>query len=97
MLGLLLGHPGLEETLHHCREQAVRTVWLIPCLALPGFSVQHEITGETGNSWAETLRRAGLEVVPVRHGLAEYDGIVQIWLDTAAELLAKWSPNPGKP
>ncbi len=46
-----------------------------------------------GNSWASALRHAGLQVVPVVQGLAEYDGIVQIWLDTAAQILTAWDTN----
>jgi sirohydrochlorin cobaltochelatase len=93
MLGMLLGQPDQAQVVRRCQEAGVRTVWLVPCLALPGFSAQNEIAGTDETSWASALRRAGLDVVPIVRGLAEYDGIVQLWLDSAAQILTKWEAN----
>jgi sirohydrochlorin cobaltochelatase len=58
-------------------------------MVVAGFTAREDIAGEGEKSWATSLTRAGIEVIPVIRGLGELDGVVEIWLDQADELLKK--------
>ena len=87
--GMTLGKPDLVDVVNACRNAGVRKAWLLPCFVVAGRSSHEEIAGAGEPSWASTLRRAGMEVVPVVKALGEVDAIVQIWLDAVARLLAE--------
>ena len=86
-LGMMLGSPGLDETLQACRAAALKKVWLLPFMVAAGYSAREEIAGPGANSWKSALERKGLECVPVIKGLSEFDGVVDVWLDQIACLL----------
>ena len=86
-VGMILGTPGREEVVRNCRAAGVKKAWLIPCMVVAGITAQDDIAGPGEASWATTLTRAGIEVVPVTRGLGEIAGVVEVWLDQAASLL----------
>ena len=88
-LAMMLGKPGLEETVAACREAAVPRVWLVPCLVAAGYSVRDEIAGAGATSWRAAFERAGIACTPVVKGLGEHADIVELWLEQAARLLDK--------
>lgn len=87
ILGMMLGKPDLEDVLRECRSEGVRKAWLAPCMVVAGFSARADIAGTGGQSWASTLKRAGIEPAPVIRGLGEINGIIQLWLDTCGKML----------
>jgi sirohydrochlorin cobaltochelatase len=88
-LGMILGMPDRDAVVRECQADGVRKVWLVPCMVVAGFTAREDIAGEGEKSWATSLTRAGIEVIPVIRGLGELDGVVEIWLDQADELLKK--------
>jgi len=88
-LGMILGMPDRDAVVRECLADGVRKVWLVPCMVVAGFTAKEDIAGQSEKSWATSLTRAGIEVVPVIRGLGEIDGVVKIWMDQADELLKK--------
>ena len=93
LLGMTLGQPNLAEVVRTCQAAGVKRVWLRPCFVVAGFSAKDDIAGAGAASWASTLTRAGIEVIPVVKGLGEVEAIVQIWLE-AVEKLLTFLQNP---
>lgn len=87
VLGMMLGAPGLAETVSRCRASGARRVWLVPCMVAAGLSARDEIAGASEQSWATAFEQAGLLCVPVVRGFGEYDAIVDLWIGQAARLL----------
>ena len=89
LLGMTLGQPDLPDVIRTCQTLNVKKAWLLPCMVVAGFSAQNEIAGSAETSWASTLRRANIEIIPVVKGLGEITAIVRIWLDSVELLIAK--------
>lgn len=87
MLGMMLGAPGLDDTVRTCQTAGARRVWLVPCLVAAGYSVRDEIAGTGERSWRSAFERVGIACTAVTRGLGEYPGIVEIWVEEAATLL----------
>lgn len=87
ILGMMLGMPGRDEVVRECQAAGVQRVWLVPCMVVAGYTAKDDIAGSGEKSWATALARAGMEVVPVVRGLGEIDGVVNLWLNQAEELL----------
>ena len=86
-LAMMLGTPGLEETIAACRAAAPPRVWLVPCLVAAGYSVREEIAGTGEKSWRTAFERAGIACAPVVKGLGEVAGVVDLWMNQAGRLL----------
>lgn len=86
-MGMILGSPSLGEVVEECRAKAVKKAWLVPLMIAAGYSARDDIAGPGAASWRSRFGEAGIEGVPVLKGLAEYEGVVEVWMDQAAELL----------
>ena len=89
ILGMMLGTPGLDDVVRACRSVGVKKAWLLPCMVAAGYSAREDIVGPGERSWTTALRRAGIEPVPVIKGLGEVKGVVDIWMDHLARMLAE--------
>lgn len=87
LLGAIMPPPGVADVMRECREQGVRRAYLVPFTIAAGYSAERDIAGPGPESWRTALEREGIACVPVLRGLGEYDGIVELWLDTVAGML----------
>ncbi len=58
-----------------------KRVWLMPLLSVIGQHALNDMAGTKKNSWRSRIEAAGHECIPVLHGIAEYDGFINIWLN----------------
>lgn len=86
-LATVEGYPGLNELFPKLKEQQVKTVWLVPFLSVAGDHAQNDMAGDEPESWKSQLEAAGYTVKPVLKGLAEYDEMVNIWVNHLKEVL----------
>ncbi len=56
-------------------------VWLMPLLSVVGQHALKDMAGKGKNSWRSIIEANGHECIPVLHGIAEYDGFINIWLE----------------
>lgn len=80
-LGRVVGRPDCADVVAWCRTEGVRRVFLLPFTVAAGSTVETVLAPEGDDSWAAALRAAGIACSAVPRGLAEYDGVVDIWLD----------------
>jgi sirohydrochlorin cobaltochelatase len=81
------GFPTISEVLPTLKANKVKTVWLMPLMTVAGDHAQNDMTGNDPESWESQLKKAGLEVNVIMKGLAEYDQIVNIWINRLKETL----------
>ncbi len=64
-------------------------VWLMPLLSVIGLHALKDMAGKQKSSWRRHIEAAGLVCEPVLHGLAEYEGFMEIWLSHLQEIMNK--------
>lgn len=85
-IGLVEGHPGIEEVISHIKETGGCTsAILTPLMIVAGNHATRDMAGGGEDSWANRMRAAGMEAVPVLKGLGEYKAIRDIFAEHAAE------------
>ena len=53
----------------------------MPFMSVAGDHARNDMAGGEEDSWQSILAGAGITSVPILKGTAEYDEIVDIWLD----------------
>ena len=65
----MLVHKGITKT------------YLVPLMTVAGDHALNDMAGEEPDSWKSQLTKIDIESVPVLKGLAEFEPIVELWLD----------------
>ena len=86
-LATVEGYPSLDDVLPKLKKQQMKTVWLIPFMSVAGDHARNDMAGEEPDSWKSVLEAEGYEVKIVMQGLAEYDELVNIWINHLKEAL----------
>lgn len=86
-MGMMLGSPSIGDVLQECLETGVKRAWLVPLMVAAGYSARDDIAGAAASSWKSRFEASGIRTVPVMKGLGEYEGVVEVWMDQAAQLL----------
>lgn len=85
-LATVEGFPGINDLLPKIKEGKIKTVWLMPFMSVAGDHAQNDMAGKDPDSWKSVLESEGYDVKPVLKGLAEYEGIVNIWISHLREV-----------
>lgn len=80
-VGSVEGFPVLDDVIVGLKKNKVKTVWLIPFMSVAGVHTEEDMIGEGSDSWKNILESKGYKVKSVIKGTAEYDNIVNIWVD----------------
>ena len=86
-LGRTVGRPTCDEVVAWCVAEGVKRSFLLPFTVTTGRTVETVLAPDSVGSWLAPLRAAGIVCSAVPRGLAEYTGIVDIWLDHLQEAL----------
>ncbi len=62
-------------------SKGVKKAYLIPFMSVAGDHARNDMAGDEPDSWKSILTKAGITSVPILKGTAEYDDIVDIWVD----------------
>jgi sirohydrochlorin cobaltochelatase len=84
ILGTVEGKPPFEDVAQGLRNIQAQTIWLLPFMAVAGDHARNDLAGDDKESWKSQLEAAGFRCIPVLKGMAEYDGLAEIWLDHLA-------------
>jgi len=82
------GHPDFAEVKAALVKKGIKKAYLIPLMTVAGDHAKNDMAGDESDSWKSQLRLAGIDSVPVLKGLAEFDPIVDLWLDNLKTALA---------
>jgi sirohydrochlorin cobaltochelatase len=92
-MGTVEESPTIEEIKQMLTARKVKTVYLMPFMAVAGDHAANDLAGEDENSWKSMLTRAGTKCIPVLKGSAESDDITAIWVDHLKEAVSRWEAN----
>ncbi len=85
-LGTIGGTPGLESIIASLEKNNVQKVYLMPFMSVAGDHARNDMAGSGEDSWKSVLQKKGYQVRTVLKGMAEYDNIVDIWLDNLEDM-----------
>ncbi len=89
-VGTMNGAVVLDDIIP--RLTGSRKVWLMPLLSVIGLHALKDMAGKQKSSWRRHIEAAGFLCEPVLHGLAEYEGFMEIWLSHLQEIMNKLPP-----
>ncbi len=90
-VGTMSGRPGIADICAMLRKQKILSAYLLPCLAIAGNHALKDMAGEGAHSWKSVIENYGISCNPVLKGLAEYDAIVDIWVDHLKTVVGAFS------
>lgn len=90
-VGTMSGRPGIADICAGLQKQKIASAYLLPCLAVAGNHTLKDMAGDNEHSWKSVLEKHGISCKPVLKGLAEYDPIVDIWVDHLKTAVGKFS------
>jgi sirohydrochlorin cobaltochelatase len=81
------GNPKFDEVLEKLKERKVKKAYILPFMSVAGDHAKNDMAGNEPDSWKSLLAKNGIESVPVMKGMAEYDEIVNIWLEHLEQII----------
>ena len=93
-MGTVEESPTIEEIKQMLTARKVKTVYLVPFMAVAGDHAANDLAGEDETSWKSMLSRAGIKCIPVLKGSAEFDDITAIWVDHLKAAVSRWEAKP---
>jgi sirohydrochlorin cobaltochelatase len=80
-VGTVEGAPSLDDILDELKTKGTDKAYLMPFMSVAGDHVCNDMAGEGEDSWQTILNAQGIETEAVLKGTAEYDNIVDVWVD----------------
>jgi sirohydrochlorin cobaltochelatase len=84
-IGTVEGFPLLDDVMSRLDAGGYQTVKLVPFMSVAGDHAKNDMAGDEQGSWKSQLEAKGYEVEIVMKGLADYDEVIQIWIDHLKE------------
>ena len=75
------GSPQIGEIKDMLLARKIKTAYLMPFMSVAGDHAINDMAGAEDGSWKSILTKAGISCSPILKGTAEYDEIVEIWVD----------------
>ena len=85
VVGTVEGYPGLDQVVAQLKEAGVRKVVVQPFMIVAGDHATNDMAGPEEDSWKSVMEKAGIDVVPVLHGMGENDRVAEIFVRHAAD------------
>jgi sirohydrochlorin cobaltochelatase len=80
-VGTVEGAPGIEDIKEILLERGIKKAYLMPFMSVAGDHAINDMAGKEEDSWQSILTSAGIESVSILKGTAEFDEIVDVWID----------------
>ena len=93
-MGTVDGYNKIERILQKCIESNIKKAYLMPFMSVAGDHALNDMAGSKDDSWKSILENAGIQCEIIMKGTAEYDSIVQIWLNHLEIALDNLLPLP---
>ena len=75
------GSPDINDALEMLKERKLKKAYLVPFMSVAGDHARNDMAGDEADSWKNVLGKAGIQTEAILKGTAEYDNMVEIWLD----------------
>jgi sirohydrochlorin cobaltochelatase len=86
-IGCVEGYPEIDDIKELLLEKRIKKVYLMPLMSVAGDHARNDMAGEDKDSWISILTKIDIEGIPILKGTAEYDNVVEIWVDHLREAL----------
>ncbi|MDZ7640857.1 MAG: sirohydrochlorin cobaltochelatase [Desulfurivibrio sp.] len=80
-MGTVHDTSSLEGIIHDLQDQGVQKAYLMPFMSVAGDHVRNDMAGDDPDSLKSLLQKVGIDSESILKGTAEYDNIVDIWLE----------------
>jgi sirohydrochlorin cobaltochelatase len=80
-------NPDINVIKEMLYEKKIKKVYLMPLMSVAGDHARNDMAGEGEDSWVSVLTKARIESLPILKGTAEYDNVVDIWVDHLKEAI----------
>ncbi len=87
-IGTVEGYPQIDDIKEMLLEKKIKKAYLMPLLSVAGDHARKDMAGDDEKSWVSILTKIGIECIPILKGTAEYDNVVDIWVDHLRVALA---------
>ena len=81
IIGLIEGHPNLDEVLTKLQQTNSKKVLLKPLMIVAGDHAANDMAGTEENSWKTLLQVAGFRVSPILQGLGDNAAVRRMFID----------------
>lgn len=75
------GAPALDDVLPLLKRDHIRSVRLVPLMAVAGDHAHNDMAGKEEDSFASQIKALGIQTTPVLRGLAETPAVSALWLE----------------
>ncbi|HCR14083.1 sirohydrochlorin cobaltochelatase [Solidesulfovibrio sp.] len=75
------GTPSFEDLVSELKARGVKKAFLMPLFAVAGDHAHNDMAGKEDDSLASTLKKAGVESVPVMAGNGDREAVAAVWMD----------------
>ncbi len=73
--------PDIYDIKEMLIEKRIKKAYLMPFMSVAGAHARDDMAGDNEDSWKSILTEAGITCIPILRGTAEYDDMVDIWVD----------------
>lgn len=80
-LATVEGYPELSDIIPKLKAKEITEITLMPYMLVAGDHAQNDMTGESGDSWENVLRKEGFAVNIYLHGLGENPAYQDIYVE----------------
>jgi sirohydrochlorin cobaltochelatase len=80
-IGTVDHFPEIDDIKEMLLAKKIKSAYLMPFMSVAGDHARNDMAGDDDESWKSILQKAGIKCFPVLKGTAEYDEIVDIWVD----------------
>ncbi len=79
-MGTVEGFPSLDDVLAGLKHAKIRKVVLKPFMVVAGDHANNDMAGDDNDSWKNQIKKLGIRVVPILHGLGENRAWARIYV-----------------
>jgi sirohydrochlorin cobaltochelatase len=80
-IGCVEGYPEIDDIKEMLLEKKIKKAYLMPLMSVAGDHARNDMAGDDKDSWISILTKIGIECIPILKGTAEYENVVEIWVD----------------
>ncbi len=80
-VGTVEGWPVIGDIKADLKKRRIKKAYLMPFMSVAGDHARNDMAGPEEDSWKSILENAGIKCVVVLKGTAEFQEIVDIWVD----------------
>ncbi len=87
LIGTVEGSPTIDDLIPILKEKKSKKIWLMPFMSVAGDHARNDLAGDEPDSWKSILEKQGFKCEAILKGTAEYDNMLDIWMDHLKEAM----------